>query len=362
MLPETDTEAVRITTIHAAKGLEFPVVILTGLSSPGTTRRPPVLWPPAGGCELKLGDLHTIGYPDADTVEKIMEDCEDIRLLYVACTRAQDHLAVSVHRGTRACPAAVLAHGCVGADHETWTAPIAVHPLDRVAPPAAAPLVEWAQWVRNHQVAVGNGRRREAESATDIAHGRSATPLPTFAHHGLAKQPRDLELPPWAKGRYGTAIGRATHAVLQTIDLTTGDGLTGLAASQALAEGVADAAPDIAAAVHAALTSPTITRAACRPHWRETYVGTVVDDVLVEGYVDLLYRDDDGLVLVDYKTDTTADTDALAAYATQLHVYARAIEDATTEPVVRSVLLFLRPTGAVEHTITRGPPPPPEHE
>ena len=33
---------------------------------------------------------------------------------------------------------------------------------------------------------------------------------------GLAKGPRDLELPPWNKGRYGTALGRAVHAVLQT--------------------------------------------------------------------------------------------------------------------------------------------------
>ena len=39
---------------------------------------------------------------------------------------------------------------------------------------------------------------------------------------GLAKDGRDLELPPWNKGRYGTAIGRAVHATLQTIELATG--------------------------------------------------------------------------------------------------------------------------------------------
>lgn len=176
--------------------------------------------------------------------------------------------------------------------------------------------------------------------------------MPTFAHHGLAKQPRDLELPAWAKGRYGTAIGRAVHAVLQTVDLTTGEGVDELAASQALAEGVADAGPDIAAAVRAALDSPTLIRAASSPHWRETYVGTVVDDVLVEGYVDLLYRDDDGLVLVDYKTDAALGADTMAAYETQLRVYARAVEDASGERIVRSVLLFLRPSGARAHVIS----------
>ena len=98
-------------------------------------------------------------------------------------------------------------------------------------------------------------------------------------------------------------------------------------------------------------------RVVARPHWRETYVGTVipgpgVDGTLVEGYVDLLYRDDDGLVLAGYKTDAAMGADTLAAYETQLAVYARAITDATGEPVTRSVLLFLHPTGTLEHALT----------
>jgi ATP-dependent helicase/nuclease subunit A len=156
------------------------------------------------------------------------------------------------------------------------------------------------------------------------------------------------------KGRYGTAIGRAVHGVLQNVPLDTGEGLDALAASQALAEDVPDGGPDIARAVRSALASPILQRAAIRPHWRETYVGTVIDGVLVEGYIDLLYRDDDGLVLVDYKTDQEAGPEALAAYETQLSVYARAISDATDEPVVRSVLLFLRPEGAVAYAIGTG--------
>src|SRR3546814_6364860 len=45
-------------------------------------------------------------------------------------------------------------------------------------------------------------------------------------------RPRDLDLPPWLKGRYGTAVGRAVHGVLQTIDLVTGDGLDDAIAAQ----------------------------------------------------------------------------------------------------------------------------------
>jgi ATP-dependent helicase/nuclease subunit A len=359
VLPETDTDAVRITTIHASKGLEFPFVIVAGLSSSGSNQRPPVLWPADGGCELKLAaELTTLGYHDADTDERRFEACEDTRLLYVACTRAQDHLAVSLHRSDgRRCPAAVLADVCQHAHHESWTAPAIVELLHRAAPRPADPLPTWDRWIATHNAALANGRRREAESATDIAHGRAATELPIFARQGLAKQPRDLELPPWTKGRYGTAIGRAVHGVLQSVDLATGDDLDELAASQAVAEGVRDATPDIANAARAALDSPIIKRAAQRPHWRETYVGTVVDGTLIEGYVDLLFRDDDGLVLIDYKTDAATTADTIAVYQTQLTVYARAISDAAGEPVTRALLLFLRPSGAVEHLVVVNAPP-----
>ena len=72
---------------------------------------------------------------------------------------------------------------------------------------------------------------------------------------GLAKDARDLELPPWNKGRYGTAVGRAVHGVLQTVDLATGRGLDDAVAAQTLAEGVAQHADLVAALARAALGS-----------------------------------------------------------------------------------------------------------
>ena len=34
VLPETDDDAVRIMTIHGAKGLEFPIVVCSGMTTP----------------------------------------------------------------------------------------------------------------------------------------------------------------------------------------------------------------------------------------------------------------------------------------------------------------------------------------
>lgn len=48
-----------------------------------------------------------------------------------------------------------------------------------------------------------------------------------------------------------------------------------------------------------------VRRAATRQHWRESFVGRAIDDgTVVEGFVDLMYREEDGtIVVVDCKTD-----------------------------------------------------------
>jgi ATP-dependent helicase/nuclease subunit A len=354
VLPETDTRTVRITTIHASKGLQFPFVIVGGLWSPGYMGRPTVLWPAAGGVEVKLSaKLQTSGYPDADLVEKAIEHGERLRLLYVACTRAESRLAVSQHRKEAppgkedpSCVSSeVLARASFGVPFSTFSTPGPMRWLPDVEPTRLEPLT-WESWSASHASAADRSGTREAVSATAIAHGEVT--LPSFPP-GLVKDPADLELPPWRKGRYGEAFGRAVHAVLQTIDLATGDGLREFSESQAHAEGVLDAADDVAGAVRSALHSDVVQRAAVRPHWRETYVGTMVDGTLVEGYIDLLYRDGDGLVLVDYKTDAFVDGETLAAYERQLQVYEHALSDSLGEAIVRSLLLFPRPSGVLIH-------------
>jgi ATP-dependent helicase/nuclease subunit A len=105
----------------------------------------------------------------------------------------------------------------------------------------------------------------------------------------------------------------------------------------------------IAALARSAIASPVVRRAAGRAFWRETYVAVPLDGITLEGYVDLVYRDDDGLVVVDYKTDAVRGIDLderLAHYRVQAAAYALAVAEATGEPVVRCVLCLLDPDGA----------------
>ena len=101
VLPETDDDAVRIMTVHAAKGLEFPVTIVAGLSTQPQNRRAgaEVVWPPGQECIIRIGQtVRTEAFDAWKPIDEQMSHDERIRLLYVACTRAQDHLVVSLHR------------------------------------------------------------------------------------------------------------------------------------------------------------------------------------------------------------------------------------------------------------------------
>ena len=224
---------------------------------------------------------------------------------------------------------------------------------DRVpAAPAfePVPFPTWDDWV-----ARARGGAHERHAPAGVVGHRDRHGGRRRADPGLAKDARDLELPPWNKGRYGTAVGSAVHAVLQTVDLVTGDGVDETAAAQAAAEGVIGRERDIAALARSALASATVREAIANDYRREMYVATQVNGHTLEGYVDLVFRTPDGLVVVDYKTDAwrdESDLDAkVARYRLQGASYALALEAATGEPVARCVFLFLGTDRAEERAV-----------
>ena len=364
VLPETDDDAVRIMTIHGAKGLEFPIVVCSGMSTRAGATQTGVqfFFPPEGDYQVRIAkNAQTDDFELYKAIDEQMSFHEKLRLLYVACTRARDHLVVSVHRSDRNQPDEQAK--CTSAEL-LWTAAQGAHaeterPVPTPRPPAATPplsaSIDLDTWVAQHDAAFATGARRHFISATALA--RFADDAAS-ADPGILKEGRDLELPPWNKGRYGTAIGRAVHAVLQTVDLSSGAGLSDLAAAQAAAEGVIGFEDTIAALVQSAIESATVVSACASAYWREAYVAVPAEGLTLEGYVDLVYRDPgagDALVVVDYKTDairTEADLSSrLAHYRIQGAAYAIAVAAATGERVDRCVFVFLSPGGVREVVI-----------
>lgn len=88
---------VRIMTIHNAKGLEFPLVVVPDLNrKPPVTDRTPVMSERLGPLvPAKAEESTCVGWDLYQQDEKLEDQQEVLRLLYVACTRAADYLILS---------------------------------------------------------------------------------------------------------------------------------------------------------------------------------------------------------------------------------------------------------------------------
>jgi ATP-dependent exoDNAse (exonuclease V) beta subunit len=368
LLPETDEEAVRVMTVHGSKGLEFPITILSGMSTLHRRSNPGVslLWDDDGLPQLRFRttvatELHG---PRAD-LEATMDLKEKRRLLYVACTRARDHVLIACHHNPGDDSFARWIWSCSRDVPDLWRS-LDLADLDQDTAPAAAvgtapppaPDDDGPSWEAAREAVLAPQRRSRTMSATAIARQ---------AGFALDQPGRDdLELdglvdaeaggpPARRRGRAGTAIGRAVHATLQILDLADARDVDSLALHQAELEAVPEAADTVAAMVRSALASPAVQAAVAHPSSKEVYVAAPVGDRLVEGYVDLLIETDDGLVVVDYKTDevrSEADVDAkLAGYELQGAAYAVALEASTGLRVVECRFVFCRPSGAIERSV-----------
>ena len=81
------------------------MVILTGVNSASGSRTSTALFDRGQGCvEVGLGSKDnrfvTAGYEELAERENLMSEAEHVRLMYVAATRARDHLVVSLRRST----------------------------------------------------------------------------------------------------------------------------------------------------------------------------------------------------------------------------------------------------------------------
>ena len=404
ILPESDDDSVRVMTVHASKGLQFPIVIVAGLqgngASPAATRAIFVdersgevstnEYGGAAAVRLRKG-AETSTYAAWSDAERWAEHHERIRLLYVACTRARDHMVVSLHRETPAESGELFnrSHAQVIDDalsmtDDTGGDAAAAHRWDcrsgRDSDVEASVLQRQAgslsrrnperpdrtEWLDRRDRAAESSTHRPALSATGVAHAANDA-IEAFAAPPQApnKDTPDDHLgggrAPLRRGRGATATGKAVHGVLQSIDLQSGDGLGPLAAAQAVAEGIAGRQDVIEAFVRSALASDEVKDAARTRHWKEVYVAAPLSDAdvaaspptVVEGFVDLMYEDPatGGLVVVDYKTDALgampdADSERAQQYRQQCAAYAWCLARAAGKPVGRVVLLYLQGDGS----------------
>ncbi len=364
ILPENDHDAVRVMTIHAAKGLEFPITIVAGLTTkPRRATTNGVVW--ANDTWMLAGRGDDGVFIAHQPIDEQMGDAERRRLLYVACTRAVDHLVVSLHRGAPTKSNAdyddwgpltsaelLWAAGAADATSGARGLQASLRALPTTAPESS--VVEWSDrglWEAERERVFAAASRRTGIAATRLSEELAGgSERDEIDDPGLDKRPVNVELPPWQRGRYGTSIGRAVHGVLQFCDLATGADIDNLSRSQCAAEGVIGLEPQVTALARSALAAPIVRSVvAGAEHWRELFVAAPIGDRVLEGYVDLLVRTPDGLVIVDYKTDQWSgpvqSSERVGRYRLQLAAYGAALATALAEPVVGGILVRCSPKG-----------------
>lgn len=362
-----DDNAVRLMTIHQAKGLEFPIVVLAAMANNMYDPSPAIGVACRDHYEFTLGKgLQSVHYDEWSELERKPRGlAERVRLQYVACTRARDHLIVSIcgEHGTCKSPHSSLLWDAVVRNESDVTTPdampVVVPALDLVSVPALP--ADWSQHVERIQKLSAVPFIAAPSGAAAVILGLPSAPgsaLPESAANHAATTETTVAADSRA-ARDGRPLGRAVHAALDAL-VRIGPGATDhhieAACSRAARdEGLPAEVAAVTQRVRGALASDLMVEAlASGRRWTELYLAAPVDAEavrLVEGFADLLFEGPDGLVLVDYKTDETISPETRQHYAEQLGAYAELIERATGRTVTARHILHLAPRAATVLTV-----------
>ncbi len=357
--PEQSSDAVQVMTVHSAKGLEFPVVVVPCINRRwradleamrfSATHGIGVKWRSAAGEE---GEWDAAGEA-ISSERKARRAAESQRLFYVAMTRAEELLVLSASFGSQVrrdewarnladnlsldlkqidnTPRAVTLNGCrvrlLQANQEP-----APTPAPAVERAALAPVV----WLER----LPAGHQPDASVAVSSVALFAQCPRKYYLSRYLgfdqaARTLPDDDFPPPAPDEMdSTEFGRHVHAVL---------------AGTVLRE---NARPEALALADSFASSPWGRRAsAARRVEREQSFLFDLDGRLIRGQIDLWFEDDDGVVIIDYKADQVSTAEAplrAAEYELQLRLYALAVERLAGARPSRALVCFLRPNVAID--------------
>jgi len=363
-------DAVNLMTVHAAKGLEFPVVFVVNLARGTGNRRDPVrvtVDQSAEGGSVAVGDFQS----DADDDSAAREREETKRLLYVALSRARDRLylgaalkdgRVSPGRGSLAdvLPPSLLGQFVPSADAIEWRASSARVHRFRVCSDAVsegAPSREPAEGTAPTLTGPVQDRRTDDFSPlVDAAFVDTASVNATSVNtaSAVAEGRSNRQGPKVDRGQFDRTVGTLVHRMLQRFGFDPAATITRQAVLRILRPEESAAACLEQTASELADAALDAYRSICgRPKIRALYSAGVrlhevpftmrLDGVVLRGTIDCLIRTaSDRMMVLEFKTGRPRDD-----HRVQLDLYRQAAERLFPALSVDAQLVYSGPATSV---------------
>lgn len=355
--PANLTGTVRVLTVHSAKGLEFPVVLLADVKarrkqSHGLLKQANKIWIPARDEDGDL-DWSEESIKAAKSFEEQQETEESARLLYVALTRAQEALYVIDRPPAPEADAKKPAKKKVDVSWSAWLKEgiSKTVPAELFHKPATAQVSlfdkpknaerAWCDPLESCEPVYSKARIGVTELAASIA--ATQAPAVDFGQEAVEEPRKKIKFPKGLTPEQARDIGIELHACLERENFeelratASRHGIDLEPFWQWLGEDQAKQLFD-----HSHRSFPEFAF-----EWKGSR-GTVT------GRIDRLVVTPAEAVIVDYKILLHVRTraDLLATYAPQLQIYAEAVKTLTNLPVVRAVILDVAAaTGRIYHEV-----------
>ncbi|MGZ8452211.1 MAG: UvrD-helicase domain-containing protein [Candidatus Binatia bacterium] len=371
VLAEENLDAVRIMSIHKAKGLEFPIVILAGCQT-GTEGRHSAEaestfdWS-SGLTGLRIGQTADLAGLYIAEKNRLRNAEEQKRLLYVAMTRAREHLVISCAPANRrsggsfqAMLDTTLGDSIAAAESSTRVAlgkgmvDIEVVSQSLSAPSHAPAKIKHSKKKPNWKPYVDGWARRTAIYEKVQQSTPFLTPTLLKRQEEASTEAGDKITIQAPRKTPALMVGDLTHRFLQTwqfgSDTTNLEKLLRSFIDSALSAEFASARAEIETELNEILDNYFRSKvygelAGAKILGREVPLLMPWQDQIMEGVIDLIYEKNGLLYLADYKTDRIKRNElriGAERYRQQAEIYIEAARKGLGRQVAAFKLIFLR--------------------